>query len=219
MAFGIDCAHPEQYLKQGEQSRISDPTVLDPLRTQEQSMSHLGDICRWLRSEFTRNSAGGRTIGVVTADQLLVERQLGGCHDYALVYTAVVRDLGYPAVMADSYSIAWIEQFQAGEQDQHIGHVFVEVYVGGRWVLVDPTNGWYVESGYNPADPVIPLKGAVAGSSVEIYGFYVDRKGSDTWAYGITNVSELTQAMDELASQLDLAAIVYPEYVFERFTR
>jgi hypothetical protein len=218
MAFGIDYARPEEYLAQGEQTQVSNPAALDPLRTEEQSMTHLGDIYCWLQSEFTYNSAGGETIGVVTVDQLLAERQLGGCHDYALVYAAVVRHLGYPAVMADSYSIAWIEQFQAGEQGLHTGHVFVEVYLGAKWVLVDPTNGWYVENGYDPADPVIPLRGAIAGSSNEICGFHVDRKGSDTWAYGITSVSELTQAMDDLARQLDLEAIAYPEYVFEHFT-
>ena len=218
MAFGIDYARPEEYLAQGEQTQVSNPAVLDPLRTQEQSMAHLGDIYRWLQREFTYNSVGGGTIGVVTVDQLLAEHQLGGCHDCALVYAAVVRHLGYPAVMADSYSIAWVEQFQAGAKGQYIGHVFVEVYLGGKWVLVDPTNGWYVESGYDPADPVIPLRGAIAGSSKEIYGFHGDRKGSDTWAYGITSVSKLTQAMDELARRLDLEAIAYPEYVFEHFT-
>ena len=46
---------------------------------------------------------------------------------------------------------------------------------------------------------------------------YYSASTSDTWAYGITSVSELTQAMDELASQLNLEAIAYPEYVFEHF--
>ena len=63
LAFGFDYAHPEQYLAQGEQSQISDPTVLDPLRADEQSMAHLGDIYRWLRHEFEVHLAGGKTIG------------------------------------------------------------------------------------------------------------------------------------------------------------
>jgi transglutaminase-like putative cysteine protease len=218
-AFDIDYANPQQNLEQGEQSQISDPTVLDSLRTQEQSMDQLDKIYRWLHSEFTPNNNGGRSIGTVTVDQLLVERQLGGCHDYALIFAAVARHFGYPAVMADTYSIVWIKQFQAGEQDGYIGHVFVEVYVADKWVLVDPTNGWYLEGSYDPADPVIPLKGRIAGSSDEIYGFYVDRKGTDTWGYGITSPSELKKAMRELAGQLDLDAIVYPEYEFEHFTR
>lgn len=219
MAFGIDYSDPEQYLEQGEQSQISDSAVLDSLHTPEQSIAHLGELYRWLHSEFTHDSDGGRSVGAVTVNQLLVERRLGGCHDYALVYAAAVRHLGYPAVMIDSYSIVWIEQFQDGHEGQHVGHVFVEVHLMGKWVLVDPTNGWYVEYGYNPADPVIPLKGRIAGSTNEIYGFYVDRKGSDTWAYGITSLSELTEAMDELARQLNRETVAYPEYVFEHFRR
>jgi hypothetical protein len=218
-AFGIDYAHPEKYLAQGEQSQISDPSVLDSLRSDEQSIAHLGDIYRWLKREFEAYRAGGKTIGVVTVDQLLAERRLGGCHDHGLVYAAVARELGYPAVMARTVSIAWVEGFQAGEKGPHVGHVFVEVYLDGKWVLIDSTNGWYVEDGYDPTDPVIPLKGSIAGSSEEIYGFYVERKGLDTWDFGIHSPAESTQAMDELGGRLDLASIVYPDYEFQHFSK
>lgn len=218
-AFGIDYAQPDLYLDQGAQTQLSDPAVVDHLRAEGQSLAQLGDVYRWLHDEFTGYSGGGRTIGVATAEQLLAERRLSGCHDYALVYAAVVRELGYPAVMVESYSIAWIEQFQAGEATGHVGHVFVEVYLGGRWVLTDPTNGWYVDAGYNPADPVIPLEGPIAGPTVERYGFYVDRKGVDTWGYGIHSPSELTQAMDAFAHEFDLGAVAYPAYAFRRFAR
>lgn len=218
-AFGMDYAHPEKYLVQGEQSHISDPTVLDSLRRGEQSMTHLGDIYRWLKREFTPYRAGGKTIGVVTVDELLAERRLGGCHDHGLVYAAVARELGYPALMARTVSIAWVKRFQAGEQGPHVGHVFVEVFLDGKWVLIDSTNGWYLEDGYDPADPVIPLKGRIAGSNDETFGFYVERKGIDTWAFGIHSPAESTQAMDALASQLNLGAIAYPQYAFQRFRK
>jgi hypothetical protein len=218
-AFGIDYTQPEQYLGQGEQSTISDPTIVDPLRAEEQSLDHLGDIYRWLKNEFTAYAAGGKTIGVVTVDDLLADRRLGGCHDHGLVYAAVVRELGYPAIMVRTDSIVWVEQFQAGEKGPHVGHVFVEVYLKGKWVLVDSTNGWYLKDGYDPADPVIPLKGRIAGSSNEIYGFYVERKGIDTWAFGIHSPRESIQAMDEFARQLSLETIAYPEYRFQRFSR
>lgn len=219
VAFGIDYTRPEQYLGQGEQSQISDPTVLDSLRTEEQSLAHLGDIYRWLKREFTVYSAHGQTIGVVTVDTLLTNRRLGGCHDHGLVYAAVARELGYPAVMARTVSIAWTEQFQAGVQGTHVGHVFVEVYLDDKWLLIDSTNGWYVEEGYDPADPVIPLKGSIAGSNDEIYGFHVERKGIDTWDFGIHSPDESTEAMEAFARQLDLESIVYPEYNFKRFAR
>jgi len=221
LAFGIDYAHPEQYVVQGEQSQVSNPEVLDRLRTNEPSVAHLGDIYRWLKSEFTTYSAGGKTIGVVTVDQLLEERRLGGCHDHGLVYAAVVRELGYPAIMVRTVSIAWVEQFQTDEKKAklHIGHVFVEVYVDDAWVLIDSTNGWYVEDGYDPADAVIPLRGNIAGSSNEIYGFYVECKGIDIWSFGIHSPAESIQAMDELARQLNLENIVYPFYEFQQFAR
>jgi hypothetical protein len=218
-AFGINYTYPEKYLAQGEQSHISDLTALDSLRRGEQSMAHLGDIYRWLKHEFTPYRAGGKTIGVVTVDELLAERRLGGCHDHGLVYAAVARELGYPALMARTTSIAWVKRFQAGEQGPHVGHVFVEVFLDGKWVLIDSTNGWYLEDGYDPADPVIPLKGQIAGSNDETFGFYVERKGTDTWAFGIHSPSESTQAMDALASQLDLGVIAYPQYAFQRFRK
>ncbi len=218
-AFGIDYAHPEKYLAQGEQSHISDPTVLDSLRRDEQSIAHLGDVYRWLKREFTTYRAGGKTIGVVTVDELLAERRLGGCHDHGLVYAAVVRELGYPAIMARTVGIAWVKRFQAGEQGPQVGHLFVEVFLADKWVLIDPTNGRYVEDGYDPANPVIPLKGQVAGSDDELFGFYVECKGIDTWAFGIHSPDESRQAKKEFARQLNLEAIVYPQYTFQRFEK
>jgi hypothetical protein len=193
--------------------------VLDPLHTKEPSLAHLGQIYRWLKREFAAYSAGGQTIGVVTVNELLEDRRLGGCHDHGLVYAAVVRELGYPAVMARTCSIAWVKRFQSGQKGTHVGHVFVEVFVGNRWVLIDSTNGWYVEKGYDPANPVIALTGNIAGSDDELYGFYVERKGIDTWAFGIHSPKESTQAMDEFARQLDVEAIVYPEYTFQRYKK
>jgi transglutaminase-like putative cysteine protease len=100
-----------------------------------------------------------------------------------------------------------------------VGHVFVEVYVDGKWVLIDPTNGWYVDDGYDPVNPVIPLKGPIAGSTEEIYGFYVECKGVDTWDFGIHSPSESTRAMDEFGKALDFQAITYPQYTFGHFSR
>ena len=155
---------------------------------------------------------------MVTVDELLVERRLGGCHDHGLVYSAVARELGYPAVMTETVSIAWVKQFQDGEAGTHIGHVFVEVYIEGKWVLIDSTNGYYIEDGYDTANPVIPLEGQIAGSNEEIYVFYVGRKGIDTWDFGIHSLDENNQAMDTLASQLNLDEIEYPQYDFKRYT-
>jgi hypothetical protein len=216
-AFGIDYGNPEKYLAQGEQTRLSNPKIVDSLRRKEQSIAHLGEIYFWIKREFTTWSAGGKTIGAITTDQLLTERRLGGCHDWGLVYASIARELGYPVVMVDTASIAWARQFLAGQKVGYVGHVFVEVFVEGKWVLVDSTNNWYVESGYDPANAVIPLKGSIAGSNEETYGFFVMRKGVDTWGYGIRSNAELTRLMEDSARQLRIETLVHPPYNFQRF--
>jgi transglutaminase-like putative cysteine protease len=218
-AFGIAYGEPERYLAQGEQSQIREFEALNVPRASRKSLAHLGDIYRWLHQSFESYSAGGKTIGMVTVEQLLSERRVGGCHDVGLVYAAVVRELGYPAVMNRTNSIAWVERFQSGTPDPHVGHVFVEVYVGKSWVLIDPTNGWYVAEGYDPTNPVIPLQGQVAGANQERYGFSVERKGVDVWDMGLRSPEESTQAMDRFAQDLNLEGIIYPDYEFARFER
>jgi|GEM_PF-1389906 len=212
MAFGIDYSRPELYLVQGDQTRISNPASLDWLRAKPRGLSQLKAVYAWLR-EFETYRAGGATIGKATVDELLASHRLSGCHDFALVFAAVARELGYPAVMVDTASIDWIGRFQRGEQGSHVGHVFVEVYLTDRWILVDSTSGAYVERGYDPANPV--FRETQSGHSV---GYYVMFKGIDTNAYGIYSNSELTQAMDALARNVNVSAIAYPAYQWKVFS-
>jgi hypothetical protein len=94
----------------------------------------------------------------------------------------------------------------------------VEVYVDGKWVLVDPTNNWVIANGYDPADPVIPIKGFIAGENDEIYGFYVMAKGLDSWGYDIHSNASLQKLMRNTANQVDLSNLKYPVYKFTRFS-
>lgn len=211
-AFGIDYGHPEKYLIPGEQTRLANPAIVDALRRKEQSIAHLGEIYFWIKREFTPWSAGGQTIGAVTVEQLFKERRLGGCHDWGLVYASIARELGYPTVMIDTAGIAWAKGFLSGKKGPYLGHVFVEVFIGGKWVLVDSTNNWYVENSYDPANGVVPLK---MGDETE--GLFVMRKGVDTWGYGIKSNSELTRLMEDSARQLKVEAIKFPPYNWQRF--
>ena len=213
-AFGIDYGQPGKYRAQGEQTHLSNPHVIDVLRGSKPSLAHLGKIYFWVKSNFETWSAGGSTIGAVTVDQLFAERKLGGCHDWGLVYACIARELGYPAVMADTMGIAWALSFRAGQAGGYVGHVFVEVFVKGKWVLVDSTNGWFVADDYDPTNPVIPLK-----TDAEKDGNFVMRKGVDTWGYGIHSNAELLQLMENSARGLRLEKLKVPSYNFQRFVR
>lgn len=214
-AFGIDYAHPEMYLAQGPQSKIAKPTQLDWLRGRGPSLAHLGEIYALIH-EYATYSSGGATIGTVTADGILSTRRLSGCHDFALVFAAVARNVGYPAIMVDTADAGWVLQRQSGTKGPYVGHVFVEVFLINRWILVDPTSGYYVDQGYNPAIGAIrkPGGGYYGGSWSD---YLVMFKGLDTQSYGIYSNAELTVAMVSFARRTDLAAVSYPSYSWKRF--
>jgi transglutaminase-like putative cysteine protease len=216
-AFGIDYDQPVHYLRQGEQTQIPDLRLLPDLSPGQKEMESLRAIYHWMKGEFTAYRAGGKTIGVVTVNELFTERKLGGCHDHALLFSAVVRAFGYPAVVMETYSISWMKDYREGRSQGFVGHVFVEVYLEDHWVLVDPTNGWYVAEGYDPANPFIPLTGEVSGPSPEEDGFFVDLKGVDSWDMGIYSVSDLNQRMESTADQFSPEAVELPAYTFEHF--
>ncbi len=211
-AFGIDYGQPDKYLEQGEQTALADRTVMGVLLQRKPGWAQVAEIFGWLRHEFKSSAGGGVAIGVSTTEQLLKTRVMTGCHDWALVYASFARALGYPTVVVDAASIPWMKQAQSGKKGAYSGHVFVEVYVAGKWILIDSTNGWYVEKDYDPASPVLPIKAGFPGETDDLYGFYVMRKGIDTRGYGIHSNAELTRLMDETARQVPVESLVNPKY-------
>ena len=213
--FGIDYSHPKQYIEQGRQTLLTQaelaelaPEIVPRLNSRPAGLEQLANLFDWLRSDFASSNPGGSTIGATTARELLQSKSLSGCHDFALVFAAVARALGYPAVLADTAGLDWLKTAATGAKGRYIGHVFVEVFVDGRWILVDATNGPYVATGYDPGNPVIPLG----------KGYYAMRKGADTWGYGINSNQQLQQLMDETAKQLQGATFARPTYEIQKWT-
>ena len=207
--FGIDYSHPERYTAQGRQTLLTraelaelEPAILSRLSHRPAGLEQLAGVFEWLQSDFDSWNAGGATIGAVTVRELIQAKSLGGCHDFALVFAAITRLLGYPAVMVDTVGIDWINTPIAGAKARYTGHVFVEVFVDGRWILVDATNGPHVAGGYDPQNPAIPIG----------QGYYVMRKGSDTWGYGINSNRQLQQLMEETAEKLAGVTVAMPTY-------
>ncbi len=209
---------PELYLQAGEQSRLPDPDLLPGIDPDLPPLEQLRELFLWLHEDFSSYSAGGDTIGQTTVEELLELRELGGCHDYGLLFSAGARALGFPAVMVETYRLSWMRAYQEGSlEGGYQGHIFVEVYLGDRWVLVDPVSGWYVAEGYDPGQQVIPLPEPSSDPPQERDGHYVDLRGTDSWAMGIYSVEDLNQRMEEVAEAFDPAAISFPQYTFQRF--
>lgn len=203
-----DYSNPQLYLAAGPQSAVqASPEELRAeigLSTAPAADELVPAVFGWLAAGFKASAEGGRLIGKTTADGLLRSRSLSGCHDWALVFSAVLRRLGYPALMADAAGIKWAKEHKSG--GSFSGHVFVEAYLDGRWMLIDAASGRYVKE-YDPSNPVIPL--AVGGESE---GLYVLFKGLDPRAYGISADGALRSKMEAFAARLPGLRLNYPAY-------
>jgi transglutaminase-like putative cysteine protease len=203
----IDYANPAAYLQQGTQSTLSaesQSTLAAELGYLPDGLPGVAAVHRWMQETFHPVPSFGQDIGKTDVNSLLESRALTGCHDWALMMTSVLRHTGTPAIMVDTAAIQWAFDFHAGRTMAYVGHVFSEVYIGGTWIAVDCTSGFYTED-YDPLHPVMPFR--YSGQSL---GFYVLYKGVDPAGYGVTSNEVLTARMRDFAAVVDQLQLPVP---------
>lgn len=176
--FGIDYADPGKYLVPGEQSDLADylvDHVSSIMGPPADSISYVLRVCDWINRTFSFENAGGAMMGVNTVDELYAIKKFYGCHSAALIISSTLRELGFPAVMIETASVKWAYEYRAGNAQYFVGHVMSEIFVEGKWVLLD-NNGTWVEN-YDPQNPFIPVRKHPTPS------YFVYAKGTDVWDY------------------------------------
>jgi len=83
-------------------------------------------------------------------DQACAAKLYGGCADYAVVFTALTRACRIPTVFVKTMDADWIREFRAaGKSSSWRGHVFLEVFIDGKWRLLEP-GGLTLYDDYDP---------------------------------------------------------------------
>ena len=97
----------------------------------------LSAIHRWVNAELKYDADAAYEYR--DFDQACAAKIYGGCADYAVVFTALARANGIPTVFVKTMDADWIREFRAaGESRSWRGHVFLEVFIGGKWRLLEP---------------------------------------------------------------------------------
>lgn len=210
-SYGIDYGHPELYLAAGRQSQVTEARfaeVAEDLNIGHVDLPAIGSLYAWKARHFEHISDGGRSVGQRTVGEILEERTLTGCHDHGLLLASLLRKLGVPAIMVDATGIDWCLRYPE-EVQYFAGHIFVEAFLDGQWMLFDSTSGAYIAE-YEPSNPVIPLT-----NPGESRGYYVMHKGLDPADYGITSIQELNATQERYAQMLkeEIGVLEFPEYV------
>ena len=142
-------------------SRYCDPAQFQPLLAAEfgYQVSHPGDgalmarIAEWVKAHIAYEPVSHS--GTTAADTLLA--RAGICRDFAHIMVACARACGVPARFVSSYAFAL---------DPPDFHAVAELWLGGRWHLVDAT-------GLAPTDSLVRIaraEDAVAASFMTIFG-------------------------------------------------
>jgi len=211
-SYGIDYDNPDKYLQPGEKTTIKKEyldTIRQEMSVSGKTMDDLRVIFLWKQLKFRKMYAQGKLIGKSSVNSILKEGMLTGHHDDALLMVAVFREFGFPAVMVDAVGVQWAFDYKEGKTVTFVGHVYVEVFVEGKWILMDTTSNRYIED-YNPLDPVIPLP-----TKLEPKGFYVMLKGVDTAAYGIKSYGALKKKMKAYAKTIKGLTLTPPKYTIK----
>jgi hypothetical protein len=210
LTFGIAYEHPEQYVVSGTQTMLTDEQFADikqMLPFEQIDLAAIRTLYRWKRQYFRGERGGGKYVGRHTITDILTKRVLTGCHDHGLVVAAILRRYGIPVVYVDTTGIEWGLKYPEKTR-VFVGHVFLEVFLEGRWMLFDSGSGAYI-SEYDPTNPLIPVR-----KSHEPKGYYVMFKGLDPADYGVTTLRHLTETQKRYADMIkaEIQHFQYPEY-------
>src|SRR5258708_10233106 len=110
----------------------------------------LSRICNWIfeRIEYLSGTTPPTTLAFDTVTQLA-----GVCRDFAHLAIAFCRSLGIPARFVSAYA------YGLNPPDFH---AYIEAFLGGRWILFDPTrlapqsSFVRIRHGRNPDAPSLP---------------------------------------------------------------
>lgn len=177
-SFGMKYDQPDLYLIPGEESDLSDAyleEIRDAVGTPRDTIEDILQVCHWINQHFEVENAGGAMAGKNSVDELFAIKTFYGCHSLALIISSVLREFGFPAIMIETVDVQWGYNYHAGTVEYFSGHVMSEIFVEGKWILLD-NNCTYVED-YDPLNPFISKMHRPTA------GYFVFAKGVDIWEY------------------------------------
>jgi hypothetical protein len=152
----IDYVKPEKYLalppSLGNANRIRKVAANLTGKTPEEK---LVAVSRWIEKNLRYDAKCAYEWR--DFDGILDLGKYGGCADHAVVFGALARACGIPCVWVKTMDADWIREFKAnrGKCSSWRGHVFLEVRLRDRWVLLDASQLVLYEN-YRPGERWLP---------------------------------------------------------------
>lgn len=151
----IDYASPSQYLVVADS--LGDREAIAKLATElkgSESRKTLENVLAWIDSNLKYDQK--LAYEWRDFDTVVSQRCYGGCADQAIVCGALLQSAGIPTVWVKTMDVEWIWDFKKKRPfTTWSGHVFLEIFLDGKWVLLDPVAS-IIYTDYSPKSRILP---------------------------------------------------------------
>jgi hypothetical protein len=151
----IDYAHPDAYLPLnahfGNKEHILKVAATLGGKSPEEK---LVSISKWVHANLTYKADAPYEWR--DFDRLVHDGNYGGCADFSVAFGALSRACGIPTVWVKTLDADWIRDHKMlGKESPWSGHVFLEIFLHGRWMLLDDT-AMVLYDDYDPKMRILP---------------------------------------------------------------
>jgi hypothetical protein len=120
----------------------------------DSEMETLRNVLNWMQTALKYD--GEKAYAWRNYDDVVREKTYGGCADEGIVCGVLLKGAGIPTVWVKTMDVAWIWDFKKGRPFKSwSGHVFLEVFAEGKWMLLDP-GGRTIYQGYSTQSRILP---------------------------------------------------------------
>jgi len=166
-----------KWLKNGEQSKITEDVMEMVPEFTGADFEKIMGILNWMNDKLKGCTDQDKVLKIFATrnvSEVLKEKMSTGCHDDALIFTTFCRAVGIP-----SKYVIGINKLEPKNR----GHCVVELYLHGRWILVDQSRGSIF------IDP----------KRSDFYRMnFIVGKGLDSWDVGISSFKTWEEKADKI---------------------
>jgi hypothetical protein len=134
----IDYASPNKYLVIADTLGNADAIAKQAMELKGSTdRKTLANTLRWMKSHLKYD--GDRAYEWRNFDTVVSQQCYGGCADQAITCGVLLKSAGIPTVWVKTMDVKWIWDFKKKRAFRSwSGHVFLEIYLDGKWALLDP---------------------------------------------------------------------------------
>ena len=134
----IDYTHPAQYLAWPDTLGDRQAILAQSAQLKGRSdLETLRNVLNWMGKNLQCDSH--KAYAWHNYDAVTREKAYGGCADQGLVCGVLLKAAGIPAIWVKTMDVDWIWAFKKNRSwTSWSGHVFLEVWVDQKWMLLNP---------------------------------------------------------------------------------